>query len=379
MHTLQQFETKRRKSRRVGAVIIQILFGLTLVGAGQSASAQAKTTTTKPAPTVEDARWYPWIGCWERSGEAGASAQLTCVRPSTGASADIMTIANGVVESREHLVVDGQPHPIDKDGCHGSQTATWSASGNRIYVGSAYSCSGSLHGRSTRMFAILPSGVWLDVRDVHAGGGWVETMTRFHDVGLPNSVPADVRSQIAHHELAAATARAAASAPVASGDIAEAMRAVDTAVVQSWLSARGQASAGEAGVAHTGADEPRVYYGSATPAPQPQVRTEYPLEPACDAFGCYEMNGYSTYNGYNYSPYARPYMYGYGPTYFVPYAAPFIVVRGGTRGHGPVSRPPVVHNPVGHRPVGQLPFVQNPVSHGPSGVPRGGVPGRGRP
>ena len=28
------------------------------------------------------------------------------------------------------------------------------------------------------MFAILPSGVWLEVRDVHSGGGWVETVTR---------------------------------------------------------------------------------------------------------------------------------------------------------------------------------------------------------
>ena len=37
----------------------------------------------------DDARWYPWIGCWQRSGDAGTSTQFTCVRPSGDGSADI--------------------------------------------------------------------------------------------------------------------------------------------------------------------------------------------------------------------------------------------------------------------------------------------------
>ena len=341
----------------------------------------------------EDSRWYPWIGCWERSGDgasaSASSSALTCVRPGTGTSADIVTIANGTVESRERLVVDGLPHAIDKDGCHGSQTASWSESGNRIYIGAAYSCSDNLHGRSTRMFSILPSGVWLEVRDVHAGGGWVETVTRFHDAGLPASVPADIRSEISHRELAAATARAAASAPVSANDIAEATRAVDTVVVQSWLAARGQAFASDATAsAAAGAGGVRVYEGTpAAPPPMPSDRNEYgAMTPGCDAFGCYELNSYSTYNGYGYSPYARPYYYGFGPTYYVPFASPVVVIRGGARGpargHPPVGRPPVLHTPGGHSPVGHTPMVQNPAIHAPTPTthqPRIGMPSRARP
>ena len=348
-------------------------------------SAGAQTQRSTSAAT-DDARWYPWIGCWQRSGDNGSSGRYTCVKPSSDGSADLLTIANGAVESREHLIVDGAPHPIDRDGCRGSQTASWASSGNRVYIGAAYSCAGGIHGRSTRMFAILPSGVWLEVRDVHSGGGWAETITRFHDAGLPASVPADVRSEISHRELAIATARAAASAPVSTSDIAEAMRSVDTVVVQSWLAQRGQAFAADS-VGPGGAPLPaRVYAEPSTPQPQPAPRPEYSTAPTgCDAYGCYEPNGYSSYNGYVYSPYVQRYVY-YGSPYYVPYLAPLIVVRGGSRGptraHPVGARPPVIHTPGGQRPErpGPGPVVQTPVNHAPPPrTPPRGMPSRIRP
>jgi hypothetical protein len=344
-------------------------------------SAGAQTQRSASA-TTDDARWYPWIGCWQRSGE-GASTRYTCVKPSSDGSADILTIANGAVESREHLVVDGVPHPIDRDGCRGSQTATWASSGNRIYIGAAYSCSGGMHGRSTRMFAILPSGIWLELRDVHSGGGWAETITRFHDVGVPASVPADVRSEISRRELAIATARAAASAPVSASDIAEATRSVDTVVVQSWLAARGQAFAVDSvGPGGAQAPLPRVYSEPSPTPSQPAPRPEYSAAPmGCDAFGCYEPNVYSSYNGYVYSPYVQRYVY-YGSPYYVPYLAPLIVVRGGargpTRGHAVGAQPPVIHTPGGaQRPMRPGPVAQTPVNHAPP--PAGHTPPRGMP
>ena len=299
------------------------LLACAVTARGQRATAQSGS--------ADDARWYPWIGCWQRSGDTGASNQFTCVRPGGDGSADILTISNGAVESRERLVVDGLAHPIDTDGCRGSQTASWSTTdgGSRLYIGSAYSCAGGLRGRSTRMFAILPSGVWLEVRDVHAGGGWVETVTRFHDAGLPASIPASVRSEISHRGLIVATARAAASAPVSEADIAEATRSVDTAVVQSWLTARGEGAASDPTAArnamanNSATSNVRIFYGTPPSQPQPPPQPEY--EPGCDAYGCYPMNGYpngySAYNGYGYGypmsingyPYPYPYSPFYGP------------------------------------------------------------------
>ena len=362
---------------------------------GQRATAQSGS--------ADDARWYPWIGCWQRSGDTGASNQFTCVRPGGDGSADILTISNGAIESHERLVVDGVAHAIDTDGCRGSQTASWSTTdgGSRLYIGSAYSCSGGLRGRSTRMFAILPSGVWLEVRDVHAGGGWVETVTRFHDAGLPASIPASVRSEISRRGLIIATARAAASAAVSEADIAEATRSVDTAVVQSWLAARGQGAAWDATTAsnstpnNSATSNVRIFYGNQPPSqPQPAPQPEY--QPGCDAYGCYPMNGYpngySAYNGYGYGyplsingyPYPYPYspfygpgVLGYGLGAFGPVTSA-VVLRGGARGQGRG------HQGDGHqgggRPWGARPGGANPGGTQPSGPqPSGPQPGGPRP
>src|SRR4029078_6935165 len=128
---------------------IGLLVACAVTARGQRATAQSGS--------ADDARWHPWTGCWQRSGDTGASNQFTCVRPGGDGSADILVISNGAVESRERLVVDGGSYASDTDGGHGSQTASWSTTdgGSRLYIGSSYSCSGGLRGRATRAFAIL--------------------------------------------------------------------------------------------------------------------------------------------------------------------------------------------------------------------------------
>ena len=348
-----------------------------------AAAAHGQRATAQSA-SGDDARWYPWIGCWQRSGDAGASTQFTCVRPGGDGSADILTISNGSVESREHLVVDGLPHPVDTDGCRGSQTASWSTTdgGSRLYIGSAYSCSGGLRGRSTRLFAIVPPGVWLEVRDVHAGGGWVETVTRFHDAGMPASIPASVRSEISRRGLTVTTARAAASAPVSEADIAEATRSVDTLVVQSWLAARGEGvatdsyAARNAMASNSATSNVRIFYGQPPSPPQEAPQPEY--QPGCDAYGCYQMNGYangySAYNGfgYPYSPFYGPGTLGFGLGGFAPFSS-VVVIRGNSHGQNRG------HQGDGHQGGGR-PWGARPGGVNPGGMQPGGPrPGGARP
>ncbi len=398
------------QSRRVARIAVAVA-SLTFTAAGAAAQRPAQTSSRAEA----DARWLPWVGCWDRGTDRAAQTQLTCVRPAGGSSADLVTIVDGTVRVREHLVVDGQPHPIDQDGCTGSQTAAWAASGTRIYVGAAYSCAGNLRGRSTRLLAIVPGGVWLEVRDIHSGGGWVETVTRFHDAGLPAAVPADIRSEISHRELAIATARAAAAAPVNAIDIAEAIQSVDTAVVQSWLAARGQMLPGDSArvVVAQQQNLAKVYYGTPPAPAAPAPAAQQPAMP-CDAFGCYEPNMYSDYNAPMYTPYGHQYgypyygynpYYGYGSSYYLPYLAPVVVSgngrldghvngRGNPRGgrpggmihtpngfQPPGGRGPGVHGPVGQNPRGAAPGTQSPSTSPPAGqTPRiMGLPSRARP
>ncbi|HSQ28508.1 MAG TPA: hypothetical protein VLN49_01585 [Gemmatimonadaceae bacterium] len=372
-----------RRACRVAFTVLILGVSASALAAPRAAAAQkapaGPSTAARTTTRAVDVRWYPWIGCWQRTADAGPGGALTCVVPAVGVSSvDIVTIANGAIESREHLVVDGRPHPIEKDGCTGSQTATWASSGARLYIGSAYTCAGELHGRSSTLYAILPTGEWVDARTVESGGGRVLDVTRYHDAGLPSTVPAAVRSEIAHHTLAATTARASAGASVSQAEIAEAQRAVDAVVVQAWLTARAQGYA-----ANTSAPPPpqpvgevRVYQGSPPMAAPPAVeRLPANRIPTCDSSGCYVENPYSDFNGISYVPYSPyPTVWTGGYYYPYPYVAPIVVIRGGSHfgGRPPMQgRPPVIHMPPGRPPAG------------PSGVqpvqPRPSVPGRIRP
>lgn len=221
----------------------------------------------------------------------------------------------------------------------------------------------------------------MDAREVQSGGGRVLNVTRYRDAGLPSTVPASIRADIARHSLAATTARASAAASVSQAEVAEAQRAVDSAVVQAWLTARAQGYASNTSAPPPPAapGEVRVYEGvppvTAPPAVEQLQSTRVPI---CDSSGCYVENPYSDYNGISYLPYAPyPTMWTGSYYYPYPYVAPIVIIRGGSRfdGRRPFDgRPPVIYMPPGRRPTG------------PSGIhpvqpqqPGGRIPGRGRP
>src|SRR4051812_35872643 len=113
MLTLNAFEGEHRFSARRAATIALASLGLVVA---TSATALAQRAAAQP---VDDQRWYPWIGCWQRSGEPESSVHFTCVRPGADSSAEILTIADGTITARERLVVNGQAYPIDMGGCRG--------------------------------------------------------------------------------------------------------------------------------------------------------------------------------------------------------------------------------------------------------------------
>src|SRR5690349_23367715 len=85
-----------------------------------------------------DTRWTPWLGCWRTADE---SSPITCIVPTTRASAvDVVTIVNGEVDSRQRIDADGQSRPIDRAGCRGTETVTWSQTGHRLYRSDGLIC-----------------------------------------------------------------------------------------------------------------------------------------------------------------------------------------------------------------------------------------------
>jgi hypothetical protein len=248
---------------------------------------------------------------------------------------DVVTIVNGDIDSRQRIDADGQPHPIDRAGCRGAETASWSPTGRRIYRRDDLVCPGGVNGTATTLMAISPSGEWLNIEGVRAGAGSLERLDRFHDVGLPSTIPKEIRSAITRRQLAIATARAAASAPISEADVVEANAIVEPGVVRSWLAEAG-ASAAVSGLAAPARQTQAMGQEMATTGEQ--------YAPTCGPADCYAPNPYSPYNGYSMYSYG-----GYSPVYGNPwgfgFATPFIIVHG-------ARRPPVVvvHQPARHEP-----------------------------
>jgi hypothetical protein len=159
-----------------------------------------------------DTRWSPWLGCWQT---ADANAPITCIVPTTRASAvDVVTVVDGQVDSRQRIDADGQAHPIDRAGCRGRETVTWSPTGHRVYRRDDLVCPGGVNGISTTLMAISPAGEWLNIEGVRAGAGSLERLDRFHDAGLPSTIPKDTRTAIAKRQLAITTARGGGVTPI---------------------------------------------------------------------------------------------------------------------------------------------------------------------
>ena len=112
-NAVERGEDRRRRTLGTLTGLVWVLAASAGVGAQQPRTKQ----------TADDPRWLAYVGCWSRTADPATTSQLTCVTPGPGSAADIITITNGTIDARERLDVDGQPHPIDKDGCTGSQTA----------------------------------------------------------------------------------------------------------------------------------------------------------------------------------------------------------------------------------------------------------------
>lgn len=325
--------------------IARLATGLVLVNAGLM---QAQATA--------DTRWSAWLGCWRT---ADAESTTTCVVPTARPSAvDVVTIINGAIDSRQRIDADSQPHPIDRAGCRGTETASWSPTDHRVYRRADLVCPGGVNGTSTTLMAISPSGEWLNIEGVRAGAGSLERLDRFHDVGLPSTIPKEIRTAIARRQLAITTARAAAAAPITEADVLEANANVDPGVVRSWLAEAG-AGAAVAGLASPVRQAQPMAQELATPAVE--------NAPNCMPANCYAPNPYSAYNGYGmypygaYSPFYSPWGFGFG--------GPVIIVRGTNRPPIRAGHEPPRHNPPRAAPTSPLrpqPPRHEPPRHIPS-------------
>lgn len=184
-----------------------------------------------------DARWLPFVGCWEAV-DAEDSIGLLCFTPA-GGGVDLVNYVDGEVASTERLAADGQPRTIQAEGCDGWESVEFSQDGRRAFTRTEFTCSEGSTRSGTGVMALTAPDTWVDVRVLDMDGeevAWVQeyrlaAAERLADEGVPN--PA------AERRLAVRSARMAAAAPIDLEDVMEASSRMDERAVETWLVAEG--------------------------------------------------------------------------------------------------------------------------------------------
>jgi hypothetical protein len=184
-----------------------------------------------------------WLGCWSAepwTTRTEAAPPIVCIVPTADRNlADVLTVQDGRIVSRETLDASGRSRAIDADRCTGTRSATWSRDGRRLFVRSSARCA-EVPTSTSGILTITAQGDWLDVEGLAAGGATSVRVARYREVAPPTSLPASVQSRLRAQSLATRSVRVASSAPVRAEDVLEASRAVDSAVLEAWILERAQ-------------------------------------------------------------------------------------------------------------------------------------------
>jgi uncharacterized membrane protein YgcG len=335
----------KRTSAVVGAALA---LGLATTAAAQESSASG------------DARWTPWVGCWQASARdleamavsPGSQTPLpvVCIAPAAGAAAiDLVTVTGAQVSPLERIDANGVRRPVSREGCEGWETAEFSPDSKRIYLRSEHQCTGNRTRTSTGIMSMSPNGEWLDVQGVKVESNNAVRVAHYGRVPVPPALDARMRAAIENHKLARNTAVIAASDSIEIADVVEASKRADPLVVQTWLIERGQgfgmnakrlAQVADAKVPSSVIDVmvalsyPRAFAinlanGNGTVTPTEQTRALAEADEGLRDGPMVYMNWdpfYSRYGSYGY--YSR---YGYGmygfPGYYPWYTTGNVVVR----------------------------------------------------
>lgn len=141
-----------------------------------------------------DARWRPWLGCWQlweeqldpsAAGEASETADLldrtlVCVRPEAVAGGVNLTAEAGdrVLVDRT-LVADGVRRDVQETDCTGWERSEWSADGRRLFTRAELQCSDQPARRVTGVSLMTSAATWADIQVIEVGGRQLVEVRRY--------------------------------------------------------------------------------------------------------------------------------------------------------------------------------------------------------
>ena len=173
-----------------------------------------------------DARWLPWLGCWEAA-EAGTEGPLLCIRPmDEGSGVELLTWSEGKITSSEFILADGTPRDADRDGCLGVEEASFSDSGKRVFLRSQYVCEEGGEREITGILAMVNPVEWVDIKVLNEHGRQQPWVLRYRMARGARVEAAGMAGIQADRAPSIRSARIAVSSPLEPEDVIEASQKV---------------------------------------------------------------------------------------------------------------------------------------------------------
>lgn len=285
-----------------------------------------------------DARWLPFVGCWEAVGSDQESGIL-CFEPSNGGVA-LSNYAGGEVVSTEQLVADSQQRSVEAEGCEGWESVQFSQDGRRAFTRTEFDCGTDQPRTGTGVMAFIAPNMWVDVRALDVDGEPVAWMQEYLLVGIDRLAEEGVTDPAAELRFAVRSARMAAAAPIDLTDVQEGAAHVDDRALETWIVAQGDRFDPSASDLLTLADA-----GVSEAVIDAVVAVSYPDDFVVEADGMIEeaeraprptsYRGYMAYSPWSVGPWGRRPAYGYGVYGYSPYGYnPFLYSGYGYSGYG---------------------------------------------
>jgi hypothetical protein len=180
-----------------------------------------------------DARWLPWVGCWETTDELGQSSEV-CFRPE-GQGVELLTFSDGEQTDVQHLTADGEPRASSVEGCTGHDAVHFSEDGRRLFLTSEQVCDGDVSRSASGIIAMITPEVWIDVKSVDVEGERMAMIQLYRPAAGDALGRAGLTGVLENQGRAIRTARMAAARAPRPDDVIEASALVHDETVHAWL------------------------------------------------------------------------------------------------------------------------------------------------
>jgi uncharacterized membrane protein YgcG len=192
-----------RRTLRGASITAGLIVAMLAIAPSPQAAPQEENAPSPPAARDRtDARWQPWLGCWEqlrdtlhepaaggqeplrpaRQGSATPGETRVCIEPDNTDGVRLRTEMSGQVARHDTIVADGSRRSIDEEhGCRGWQRTEWSRDGRRLFGRAELACPRE-PAQVLSQVSLLTGDAWFEFQGITTGGRQAVRVRRYRRI-----------------------------------------------------------------------------------------------------------------------------------------------------------------------------------------------------